>query len=83
MKMTNKKTLILQCYFLFIISEKKIPITCCLFCFFLPAPYPGFQAVYFMNFQGLSSIKFCVYWVPQKLPKIYTVIAYICIGKVA
>ena len=23
------------------------------------------------------------YWVPQKLPQIYTVIAYICIGKVA
>ena len=24
-----------------------------------------------------------IYWVPQKLPQIYTVIAYICIGKVA
>ena len=24
-----------------------------------------------------------MYWVPQKLPQIYTVIAYICIGKVA
>ena len=24
-----------------------------------------------------------VYWVPQKLPQIYTVIAYICIEKVA
>ena len=23
------------------------------------------------------------YWVPQKLPQVYTVIAYICIGKVA
>ena len=23
------------------------------------------------------------YWMPQKLPQIYTVIAYICIGKVA
>ena len=23
------------------------------------------------------------YWVPRKLPQIYTVIAYICIGKVA
>ena len=23
------------------------------------------------------------YWVPQKIPQIYTVIAYICIGKVA
>ena len=24
-----------------------------------------------------------VYWVPQKLPQVYTVIVYICIGKVA
>ena len=23
------------------------------------------------------------YWVPQKLPQIYTIIAYICIGKIA
>ena len=27
--------------------------------------------------------KYVKYWVPQKLPQIYTVIAYICIGKVA
>ena len=28
-------------------------------------------------------LSLCWYWVPQQLPKIYAVIAYICIGKVA
>ena len=27
--------------------------------------------------------KLGIYWVPQYLPQIYSVIAYICIGKVA
>ena len=37
----------------------------------------------FIHRPFLSLLLPCVYWVPQKLPQIYTVIAYICIVKVA
>ena len=41
------------------------------------------DAIFFIS-EGQTLIeKLRSYWVPQKLPQIYTVIAYICIEKVA
>ena len=39
------------------------------------------STVYIMNCRVSRATLY--YWVPQKLPQIYTVMAYICIGKVA
>ena len=49
-------------------------------CGVLPHTKLNHKKTRYLNFGTGMRVR---YWVPQKLPQIYTVIVYICIGKVA
>ena len=58
----------------FVRYESDVPYTVC-----PRSSYPLYSVSYFIKWVTTS----WTYWVPQKLSQIYTVIAYICIGKVS